>query len=85
LDLAQNAVPLIIKTIDSFKEYWASAIALINQMAVLALQHGYGMIAVDNNMLLVLYRNSLANFGATYAATLETMKSQTGSLVASQG
>jgi hypothetical protein len=36
----KNAVPPIVETIDSFKEYWADAIALVNQTAVLASQHG---------------------------------------------
>jgi hypothetical protein len=44
-------VPLIVKTIDSFKEYWADAIALVNQTAVLALQHGYRMTAMDDGVL----------------------------------
>jgi hypothetical protein len=82
--LWKNAVPPIVKTIDSFKEYWADAIALINQTVVPALQHGYGMTAVDNNALVALYGDSLANFGAAYASTQETMKSQGNSLVAMQ-
>jgi hypothetical protein len=49
--LCKNAVPLIVKTIDSFKKYWANAIAFVNQTAVLALQHGYGMTAMDNDAL----------------------------------
>jgi hypothetical protein len=39
----------IVKLINSFKEYWSGAIALINQMAALASQHGYGMAAVNND------------------------------------
>jgi hypothetical protein len=30
----KNVVPPIVKTINSFKEYWADAIALVNQTAV---------------------------------------------------
>jgi hypothetical protein len=36
----ENAVPQIVKTIDSFKKYWANANALVNQTAVPASQHG---------------------------------------------
>jgi hypothetical protein len=43
------------------------------------------MTAVDNDALLALYGNLLANFGAAYAAMQETMKSQANSLVAMQG
>jgi hypothetical protein len=31
----KNVVLPIVKTIDSFKEYWANMIALVNQMAVI--------------------------------------------------
>jgi hypothetical protein len=62
----------------------ANAIVLVNQMAVPALQHTYGMTAVDNNASVVLYKDLLANFGAEYAAMQETMKSQANSLVAMQ-
>jgi hypothetical protein len=80
----KNAVPPIIKMIDSFKEYWANGIALINQTAVLALQHGYGMTTLNNKTSVTSYSDPLANFGAAYAAVQETMKSQANSLVAMQ-
>jgi hypothetical protein len=82
--LRKNVVPAIVKTIDSFKEYWASMVALVNQTAVPALQHGYNMTAMDGNALVTLYRDLLANFGTVFAATQETMKSQSNSLVAMQ-
>jgi hypothetical protein len=47
----ENVVPPIVETIDSFKEYWADMIALVNQSAVLALQHGYGMTSMDDDAL----------------------------------
>jgi hypothetical protein len=80
----KNAVPPLIEMINSFKEYWANAIALINQTDVLALQHGYGMTPMDYNPLVTSYGDSLANFGAAFAATQETMKSQANSLVTMQ-
>jgi hypothetical protein len=82
--MRKNAVPLIVKTIDSFKEYWANSIALVNQTAVLSLQHGYVMTTMDNDALAASYGELLANFGAAYAAMQETMKSQADSLVAMQ-
>jgi hypothetical protein len=80
----KNAVPPIVETIDSFKEHWANTIALVNQTAVLALQHGYRMTAMDNDALVAVYDDLLVNFGATFAATQETMKNQADSLVAMQ-
>ena len=67
----ENEQPPIIETIDSFKEYWADVIALVNQTAVPAAQHGYGMAAMDNDTSIASYSKSLANFGAAYAATQE--------------
>jgi hypothetical protein len=80
----KNTVPQIIKTIVSFKKCWANVIALVNQTAVLALQHGYGMTAMVDDTLVALYSDLLANFGAVFAAIHETMKSKTNSLVTMQ-
>ena len=51
----ENETPPIRETIDSFKEYWADAIALVNQTAAPALQHGYGMAAMDVNASIASY------------------------------
>ncbi len=80
-----NKTPPIVETIDSFNEYWADAIALVNQTAVPALQHGYGMAAMDDDASITLYSESLANFGATYAATQESIKTQATTMAAMQG
>ena len=64
----EHESPPIDKTIDSFKEYWSGAIALVNQTAAPALQHGYGMAAV-NDSLIVSYTKKMSNFGAWYVAT----------------
>ncbi len=81
--MRENPVPQIVEMINSFKEYWANAIALINQTAVLALQHGYVMTAMDNNALVA---DLHANFSAAFAAmqAQEIMKSQADSLVTMQ-
>jgi hypothetical protein len=82
----ESKSPPIVKTIDSFKEYWSGAIALVNQMAAPASQHGYGMAAVDNNALIALYNEeTLTNFGAAYAAMQETIKRQATSLASMPG
>jgi hypothetical protein len=76
----KNETPAIIKMINSFNEYWANAIALVNQTNVPASQYGYSMAAMDDNALFASYRESLANFGAAYAATQESIKTQATSL-----
>jgi hypothetical protein len=82
--LHKNAIPWIVETINSFKEYWADAIALVNQTAVPALKRGYGMTAMDDDALVATYDDLLAYFGTAFAATQETMKNQANSLVAMQ-
>jgi len=81
----ENETPPIVETIDSFKEHWTDAIALVNQTAAPALQHGYSMFAMDDNASIALYSESLANFSAAYAATQESMKSQATTMAAMQG
>ncbi len=71
--------------IETFKEYWADAIAFVNQMAVPAMQHGGSMADMNNDTSLALYSESLTNFGTTYTATHESIKSQATSLAPMQG
>jgi hypothetical protein len=81
----ENEQPPIVEMIDSFKVYWADAIALVNQTAVPAAQHGYGVAAMDDDTSIASYSKSLANCGAAYAAMQESMKSQATIMAAMQG
>ena len=81
----ENESPPIVKTIDSFKEYWVAAISLVNQTVIPAANHGYGMNVMDDDISIASYGKSLANFGAAYAATQESMKSQVTTMAAMQG
>jgi len=81
----ENESPPITEMINSFKEYWANVIPLANQTAAPASQHGYGMAAIDDDALIASNREPLANFGATYATTQESMKSQATTMAAMQG
>ncbi len=45
----KSETPAIVKMIDSFKEYWAHAITLVNQKSIPAMQHGYSMAATDDD------------------------------------
>jgi hypothetical protein len=81
----EHETPPIVETIDSFKEYWAAAISLVNQTSIPAANHGYGMAAMDEDTSIASYGESLANFGAAYAATQESMKSQATTMAAMQG
>jgi hypothetical protein len=81
----ESESPPIVKTINSFKEYWSGAITLVNQTAAPASQHGYGMAAVNDNASIALYNKTLTNVGAAYASMQETIKCQATSLVVMQG
>ena len=81
----ENKTPPIVERIDSFKEYWADAIALVIQTAAPVLQHGYSMAAMDDNASIASYSESLANFGAAYTATQESMKAQATTMATMQG
>ena len=70
----ENKLPPVTKTVKTFKNYWSKAITLVNQMASPAVQHNYGMTAMNNNVTVASYGKAIANFGATYAATQVTMK-----------
>jgi hypothetical protein len=77
----QLANPRVKQTLNSFKGFWSNTITLVNQMSIPALQHGYGMAAMeDNSGSIASYGKSLANFGAAYAAAQETVKSQADSI-----
>jgi hypothetical protein len=81
--IARKAIrPCINKDMNSFKEFWSSKIALVNQIAIPTSLHGYGMAAVNNNDGSVIsYGESIANFGAAYAATQESVKTQGSTIV----
>jgi hypothetical protein len=75
----------IVKTFDRFKTFWAAKIMLVNQMAVPASMHGYGMAVVNNDNSVVLYGESIVNVGAAYAATHKSVKSHSLKIVPMQG
>jgi hypothetical protein len=76
----ENESPPITKMVETFKNYWSEMITLINQMASPAVQHNYGMMAMDDDVTGASYGESIANFGTAYAATQETTKGQATSL-----
>jgi hypothetical protein len=77
-----TAAPRIAETLDMFKTFRADKITLVNQTAIPASSHGYGMAMVNNDNTVVLFGKSILNFGATCAATQESVKTQ-GTTIAS--
>jgi hypothetical protein len=68
--------PRIVMIFDPFKTFWAAKITLVNQTAVPASQYGYGMATTNDDDSVVSYGKSIPNFGAAYATTQESVKSQ---------
>jgi hypothetical protein len=56
--------PKIVEMFDTFKTFWAAKLMLVNQTAVPASMHGYDMAAVNEDDYILLYGESIANFGA---------------------
>ncbi len=67
--------PRIVKMVDTFKMCWAAKITLMNQNAIPASMHGYGMAAMNDDDSVKLYGESMAKFGAAYATTQEAVNS----------
>jgi hypothetical protein len=77
--------PCIVDMVATFKMFWAAKITLVNQTAVPASMHGYGIAAVKDDNFVALYGESIANFRAAYAATQESLKSQGATITSMQG
>jgi hypothetical protein len=77
--------PRIVETFDIFKAFWAAKITLVNQTAVPASMHGYGMAAVNDNNSVMSYGKSIANFGADYAARHKSVKAHSSTIASMQG
>ncbi len=58
---------------------------LVNQMVVPASMHSYGMAVVNSANSVVSYGESIANFGAAYAATHESLKAHSSMITSMQG
>ncbi len=83
--IAREAIyPRIVKTVDSFKTFWAAKITLVNQTAVPTIQYGYGMAATNNDNSIDSYGETILSFGATYTATQESVKLQGTTIAAMQ-
>jgi cysteine synthase len=60
-------------------------ITLVNQTSIPASQYGYRMAATNDNNFYISYGESIANFGAAYAITQESVKSQGTTIASMQG
>ncbi len=57
--IAREAIrPRIVKTVDTFKTFWATKITLVNQNAISASMHGCRMAAMNDDDSVASYRES---------------------------
>jgi hypothetical protein len=77
--------PRIDEMVNTLKIFWAAKITLIKQTAIPASMHCFGIAAVNDNNSVVLYGESIANFGDAYATMQESVKSQVTTIASMQG
>jgi hypothetical protein len=69
----------------TFRSFWETAINIVSFTATLALQHSYGMNAVEDNPSAISPTNTVSNFGMAYAAVQESLRNNNASINAVQG
>jgi hypothetical protein len=68
-----------------FRTFWETNINIVSFTATLALQHGYGMNAVEDDASAASLTNAVSNFGAAYTAMQESLRNNNASINAMQG
>ncbi len=69
----------------SFCFSWETAVNIASFTATPALQHGYGMNAIEEDPSAAYLTDAVSNVGATYAATQESLHNSNASINAMQG
>jgi hypothetical protein len=67
-------------TFAAFHSFWETAVNIAAFMATSASQHGYGMAADKDNASTASLTNAVNNFGAAFAATQESLRSNNASI-----
>jgi hypothetical protein len=69
----------------TFSSFLETAVNVASFMAIPALQHSYGMHAIEDNPSATSLTNAVSNFGVAYAATQESLRNNNPSINAVQG
>jgi hypothetical protein len=69
----------------AFHTFWETAVNIVSFTATLALQHGYGMNAVEDNPSAASLTDAISNFGMAYATTQESLHNNNAFINAMQG
>ena len=68
----------------AFRTFWESAVNIAVFTATPASQHGYGMSATEDDTSTTLLTDAVNNFGVAYAATQESLRSNSATINAMQ-
>ena len=69
----------------TFSSFLETAVNVASFMAIPALQHSYGMHAIEDNPSATSLTNAVSNFGMVYAATQESLRNNNPSINVMQG
>jgi hypothetical protein len=69
----------------AFCIFWETAVNIASFTATPALQHGYGMNAVEGGASAASLTNAVSNFGVAYAATQGSLRNNNASINTMQG
>ncbi len=69
----------------AFRSFWKTDVNIASFTATPALQHSYGMNAIEDHPSAAYLTNAVSNFGAAYAATQESLCNNNASINAMQG
>jgi hypothetical protein len=71
--------------IAAFCYFWETAVNIASFTATPAVQHSYGMNAIENDASAASLTDAVSNFGVAYAAVQESLLNNNASINAMQG
>jgi hypothetical protein len=72
-------------TFAAFRTFWEMAVNITAFTAMPTSQHGYGMVATEDNSSTALLTDAVINFGVAYATTQESLRASNATISALQG
>jgi hypothetical protein len=64
----------------AFRSFWENAVNIVSFTATPALQHGYGMNAIEDDPSAAYLADAVSNFSAAYATTQESLHNNNASI-----
>jgi hypothetical protein len=83
--ICNNSTPTNMMDFSALRTLWDTTVNIASFTAILALQPGYGMNAVEDDASAASLTNAVSNFGRAYAATQESLCNNNTSINAVHG